>query len=158
MVREKDINLCNILCSFNSYSSIISITQQQSKALPLSNNTQPTTHPQQPSRLFEASTFNMVTATTHPVRASGASAKLFPLAIVAGTGKSSSVSKLPSLTDFSSVTIVVGYVSSQLSNSRNIMDSRFAQYNSPQSEAQRAKTFEGTNLDPRKSMFNILGH
>lgn len=49
-------------------------------------------------------------------------------------------------------------MSSQLHNQRNIMDSRFAQYNNTQSEAQRRKTFEGTNLDPRRSMFNILGH
>ena len=84
----------------------------------------------------------MVTATAHPVNASGLPAKLIPLAVTA-----------------TAVTLVVGYVGSQLHNSRNIMDSRFAQYNNSQSEAQRARTFEGrTSLDPRRSMFNILGH
>ena len=58
------------------------------------------------------------------------------------------------------MSLVAGYVASQLKNSRNIMDNRFAQYNSSQSEENRAKTFEGNNkrLDPRTSMFNILGH
>jgi hypothetical protein len=37
------------------------------------------------------------------------------------------------------------------------MDSRFAQYNSPQSEARRRKDFEGAVEDPRKSAFNVLG-
>ena len=63
------------------------------------------------------------------------------------------------ITNYFLVTLVVNYVGSQLHNSRNIMDSRFAQYNNSQSEAQRARTFEGrTSLDPRRSMFNILGH
>lgn len=58
------------------------------------------------------------------------------------------------------MSLVASYVASQLSSYRGIMDSRFAQYNSTQSEENRAKTFEGNNkrLDPRTSMFNILGH
>jgi hypothetical protein len=57
------------------------------------------------------------------------------------------------------VSIVAAYVGSQLRRSRHVMDSRFAQYNSTQSEAQRRKTFEGNgHLDPRTSLFNILGH
>jgi hypothetical protein len=56
------------------------------------------------------------------------------------------------------VTVVTGYVASQLSSYRNIMDSRFAQYNSAESEAQRRKTLDGTNSNPRRSIFNILGH
>jgi hypothetical protein len=38
------------------------------------------------------------------------------------------------------------------------MDQRFAQYNTPQSEEARRKTFEGAEgEDPRKSAFNVLG-
>jgi hypothetical protein len=38
------------------------------------------------------------------------------------------------------------------------MDRYFAQYKSPESEASRQKVFEGqAQLDPRKSVFNVLG-
>ncbi|KAI6780352.1 uncharacterized protein J7T54_005454 [Emericellopsis cladophorae] len=82
------------------------------------------------------------TTTATPVRPSGAAARVVPFLVVAG-----------------SVSIVAYYVGSQLSRSRNVMDSRFAQYNSSQSETQRRKTFEGNaHLDPRTSLFNLLGH
>ncbi|KAG9257615.1 uncharacterized protein F5Z01DRAFT_646498 [Emericellopsis atlantica] len=84
----------------------------------------------------------MAAPTAAHIRPSGAAARVVPFLVVAG-----------------SVSIVAHYVGSQLSRSRNVMDSRFAQYNSTQSEAQRRRTFEGnTHLDPRTSLFNILGH
>lgn len=64
---------------------------------PLSNITQ-TTRLQSTSRLLEAFlSINMITATAHPVKVSGASAKLFPLAVAAGSGKSPPFPTLVSL-------------------------------------------------------------
>lgn len=65
---------------------------------------------------------------------------------------------LPVLVATTAVAAVVGYVNKQLSYERKVMDQRFAQYNTPQSEEARRKTFEGAESeDPRKSAFNVLG-
>ncbi|KFH41720.1 hypothetical protein ACRE_075590 [Hapsidospora chrysogenum ATCC 11550] len=64
---------------------------------------------------------------------------------------------LPALAVAGTVAAVTAYITSQLSLYRNVMDSRFAQATSPESEAKRRKTFEGTNSDPRESIYNRLG-
>ncbi|RSL99047.1 hypothetical protein CDV31_012343 [Fusarium ambrosium] len=64
---------------------------------------------------------------------------------------------LPLLLVVGSVSIVGTYVSSQLRNQSRTFDRYFSQYNNTQSEASRAKTFDGSVPDPRTSVFNILG-
>ncbi|KAF4977690.1 hypothetical protein FZEAL_5831 [Fusarium zealandicum] len=63
---------------------------------------------------------------------------------------------LPVLLVVGSVSVVGGYVRSQLQNQSRTFDRYFSQYNSPQSEAARAKTFNGSVPDPRASAFNVL--
>ncbi|KAM0433947.1 hypothetical protein ACHAPT_003891 [Fusarium lateritium] len=64
---------------------------------------------------------------------------------------------LPLLLVVGSVSVVGTYVSSQLKNQSRTFDRYFSQYNSAQSEASRAKTFNGNVPDPRTSIFNVLG-
>ncbi|KAM5356910.1 hypothetical protein ACJ41O_003556 [Fusarium nematophilum] len=64
---------------------------------------------------------------------------------------------LPVLLAVGSATIVGGYVRSQLRTQSRTFDRYFSQYNTAQSEAVRAKTFDGSAPDPRTSMFNVLG-
>jgi hypothetical protein len=56
-----------------------------------------------------------------------------------------------------SATIVGSYVRSQLKTQSRTFDRQFSQYNTKESEAVRAKTFDGKVPDPRTSFFNILG-
>ncbi|KAF5019572.1 hypothetical protein F66182_8425 [Fusarium sp. NRRL 66182] len=64
---------------------------------------------------------------------------------------------LPVLVVVASVSVVGGYVRSQLTTQSRTFDRYFSQYNSVQSEAVRAKTFNGSVPDPRTSFFNVLG-
>ncbi|KAM5344803.1 hypothetical protein ACJ41O_010665 [Fusarium nematophilum] len=64
---------------------------------------------------------------------------------------------LPVLLVVGSISVVGGYVRSQLKTQSRTFDRYFSQYNSAQSEASRAKTFDGSVPDPRTSVFNILG-
>ncbi|RGP78054.1 hypothetical protein FLONG3_3889 [Fusarium longipes] len=64
---------------------------------------------------------------------------------------------LPVLIAVGSISIVGGYVRSQLTNQSRTFDRYFSQYNTNKSESVRAKTFDGSVPDPRTSLFNILG-
>jgi hypothetical protein len=64
---------------------------------------------------------------------------------------------LPVLIAVGSISIVGGYVRSQLSNQSRTFDRYFSQYNTNKSESVRAKTFNGSVPDPRTSLFNVLG-
>lgn len=103
----------------------------------------------------------MIAATQpHPV-AHIKAPRILPIVVATASGKTPS--NQPKhlhmiLTCPPPVSLVASYVYSQLRYETHVMDSRFAQYNNAQSEASRRKTFEGTNSDPRTSMFNILGH
>jgi hypothetical protein len=48
-------------------------------------------------------------------------------------------------------------VASQLATTSAKFDRSFAKYNTPESEANRARTFDGAVENPRTSLFNILG-
>ncbi|KAB5522917.1 hypothetical protein GE09DRAFT_1230019 [Coniochaeta sp. 2T2.1] len=62
---------------------------------------------------------------------------------------------LPAVVVIGAVSAVGAYVRSQLQQESRAMDRYFSQYKSPESEASRARVFEGQS-DPRKSVFNIL--
>ncbi|KAB5522125.1 hypothetical protein GE09DRAFT_501237 [Coniochaeta sp. 2T2.1] len=62
---------------------------------------------------------------------------------------------LPAVVVIGAVSAVGAYVRSQLRQESRAMDRYFSQYKSPESEASRARVFEGQS-DPRKSVFNIL--
>ncbi|KAI8685305.1 hypothetical protein NCS55_00201700 [Fusarium keratoplasticum] len=64
---------------------------------------------------------------------------------------------VPVLLTIGSATIVGSYVRSQLKTQSRTFDRQFSQYNTKESEAVRAKTFDGKVPDPRTSFFNILG-
>ncbi|KAM0357482.1 hypothetical protein ACHAP4_006292 [Fusarium culmorum] len=64
---------------------------------------------------------------------------------------------LPVLLAVGSISIVGGYVRSQLTTQSRTFDRRFSQYNTNKSESARAKTFDGSVPDPRTSLFNVLG-
>lgn len=50
------------------------------------------------------------------------------------------------------------YIGSQLHRTSSEFDRSFAKYNTPESEASRARTFAGLETaDPRTSVFNALG-
>ncbi|KAI9903767.1 hypothetical protein N3K66_000296 [Trichothecium roseum] len=63
---------------------------------------------------------------------------------------------LPAFIAVTSVAVVGTYVNSQLRREAREFDRSFSRYNTPASEAQRRKTYEGAS-DPRNSWFNILG-
>ncbi|GKT99077.1 hypothetical protein FLAG1_01234 [Fusarium langsethiae] len=64
---------------------------------------------------------------------------------------------LPVLLAVGSISIVGGYVRSQLTTQSRTFDRQFSQYNTNKSESVRAKTFDGSVPDPRTSLFNVLG-
>ncbi|KAM0561651.1 hypothetical protein ACHAPJ_002819 [Fusarium lateritium] len=64
---------------------------------------------------------------------------------------------LPVLLVVGSLSVVGGYVRNQLAVQSRSFDRSFSKYNSTQSEAARAKTFNGSVPDPRTSLFNVLG-
>ncbi|EKJ76866.1 hypothetical protein FPSE_03052 [Fusarium pseudograminearum CS3096] len=64
---------------------------------------------------------------------------------------------LPVLLAVGSISIVGGYVRSQLTSQSRTFDRQFSQYNTNKSEFARAKTFDGSVPDPRTSLFNVLG-
>ncbi|KAF4460020.1 hypothetical protein FALBO_13214 [Fusarium albosuccineum] len=64
---------------------------------------------------------------------------------------------VPVLLAVGSATVVGGYVRSQLRTQSRTFDRYFSQYNTRESEAVRAKTFDGKVPDPRTSFFNVLG-
>ncbi|RKU45299.1 hypothetical protein DL546_006684 [Coniochaeta pulveracea] len=65
---------------------------------------------------------------------------------------------LPAVVVVGAVSAVATYVKSQLQTESKTMDRYFAQYKDPRSEASRQRVFEGQQqLDPRRSVFNILG-
>ncbi|QPC79262.1 hypothetical protein HYE68_010014 [Fusarium pseudograminearum] len=64
---------------------------------------------------------------------------------------------LPVLFAVGSISIVGGYVRSQLTSQSRTFDRQFSQYNTNKSESARAKTFDGSVPDPRTSLFNVLG-
>ncbi|KAM0302146.1 hypothetical protein HYE67_004158 [Fusarium culmorum] len=64
---------------------------------------------------------------------------------------------LPVLLAVGSISIVGGYVRSQLTTQSRTFDRQFSQYNTNKSESARAKTFDGSVPDPRTSLFNVLG-
>ncbi|KAJ4312578.1 hypothetical protein N0V84_009861 [Fusarium piperis] len=64
---------------------------------------------------------------------------------------------VPVLLTIGSATIVGTYVRSQLKTQSRTFDRYFSQYNTKESEAVRAQTFDGKVPDPRTSFFNILG-
>ncbi|CAF3584834.1 hypothetical protein SNK03_011951 [Fusarium graminearum] len=64
---------------------------------------------------------------------------------------------LPVLLAVGSISIVGGYVRSQLTTQSRTFDRQFSQYNTHKSESARAKTFDGSVPDPRTSLFNVLG-
>ncbi|KAF9774993.1 hypothetical protein IL306_006916 [Fusarium sp. DS 682] len=64
---------------------------------------------------------------------------------------------LPVLIAVGSISVVGGYVRSQLTNQSRTFDRYFSQYNTTKSESVRAKTFDGSVPDPRTSLFNVLG-
>ncbi|KAG8669499.1 hypothetical protein FPOAC2_08828 [Fusarium poae] len=64
---------------------------------------------------------------------------------------------LPVLIAVGSISIVGGYVRSQLTTQSRTFDRQFSQYNTNKSESVRAKTFNGAVPDPRTSLFNVLG-
>ncbi|KAF4979053.1 hypothetical protein FZEAL_4663 [Fusarium zealandicum] len=64
---------------------------------------------------------------------------------------------LPILMAVGSFAVVAGFVRSQLSITSAKFDRSFSKYNTPQSEASRAKTFDGAVENPRTSLFNLLG-
>ncbi|CAM1506158.1 Fc.00g057990.m01.CDS01 [Cosmosporella sp. VM-42] len=64
---------------------------------------------------------------------------------------------LPAIMVIGAATAVVGYVQSQLKTNSRTMDSFFAKYNTPESEASRRETFKGLEYqDPRTNFFNVL--
>ncbi|KAF5000732.1 hypothetical protein FGRMN_1573 [Fusarium graminum] len=64
---------------------------------------------------------------------------------------------LPFVVAIGSFALVASYVTSQLSTTSAKFDRSFAKYNTPESEANRARTFDGAIENPRTSLFNILG-
>ncbi|KAM0253822.1 hypothetical protein ACHAP5_000401 [Fusarium lateritium] len=64
---------------------------------------------------------------------------------------------LPVVVAVGSFALIGSYVASQLSITSAKFDRSFAKYNTPQSEANRARTFDGAIENPRTSLFNILG-
>ncbi|KAI9172638.1 hypothetical protein HJFPF1_02147 [Paramyrothecium foliicola] len=64
---------------------------------------------------------------------------------------------MPAVITVGAVSAIVGYVQWQFGKSSQKLDSFFASYNTPQSEASRQRTFAGANTDPRTSFFNMLG-
>ena len=67
---------------------------------------------------------------------------------------------IPVVVAATSAALVITYVRSQLARNSRIMDERFAQYNTPESEAARRKMYTEAGKggeDPRTSAFNVLG-
>ncbi|KAF4458180.1 hypothetical protein F53441_31 [Fusarium austroafricanum] len=64
---------------------------------------------------------------------------------------------LPVVVAVGSFALVASYVNSQLNRTSAAFDRSFAKYNTPESEANRARTFDGAIENPRTSLFNILG-
>ncbi|KAF4470888.1 hypothetical protein FALBO_2209 [Fusarium albosuccineum] len=64
---------------------------------------------------------------------------------------------LPVVMAVGSFAIIAGFVRSQLAITSAKFDRSFSKYNTPESEAARAKSFEGAVENPRTSLFNILG-
>ncbi|KAF5022605.1 hypothetical protein F66182_5351 [Fusarium sp. NRRL 66182] len=64
---------------------------------------------------------------------------------------------VPIFVAVSSFALVATYVRSQLSTTSAAFDRSFSKYNTAESEANRAKTFDGAIENPRTSLFNILG-
>ncbi|KAH7192678.1 uncharacterized protein B0J16DRAFT_333524 [Fusarium flagelliforme] len=64
---------------------------------------------------------------------------------------------LPVVVAVGSFAIIASYVSSQLATTSAKFDRSFSKYNTPESEANRARTFDGAIENPRTSLFNILG-
>ena len=64
---------------------------------------------------------------------------------------------LPVLIAVGSISVVGGYVRSQLTNQSRTFDRYFSQYNTTKSETVRARTFNGSVPDNRTSLFNVLG-
>ncbi|KAK3192272.1 hypothetical protein K4F52_001485 [Lecanicillium sp. MT-2017a] len=62
---------------------------------------------------------------------------------------------LPILMVGTAVTAIAGVVRLQLASQSNKMDHIFAQYNTPESEESRRKTFDG-HPDPRTNILNFL--
>ncbi|KAJ4260630.1 hypothetical protein NW762_007374 [Fusarium torreyae] len=64
---------------------------------------------------------------------------------------------LPVVVAVGSFALIGSYVSSQLATTSAKFDRSFSKYNTPESEANRARTFDGAIENPRTSLFNILG-
>ncbi|KAH7018072.1 uncharacterized protein B0I36DRAFT_368120 [Microdochium trichocladiopsis] len=64
---------------------------------------------------------------------------------------------VPALVFGAAGSLVVYYVQRQLRRTSGDFDRAFAQYNTPESEASRARAFAGAVEDPRTSFFNALG-
>ncbi|KAI8717836.1 hypothetical protein NCS52_00860700 [Fusarium sp. LHS14.1] len=64
---------------------------------------------------------------------------------------------LPIVMAVGSFAIVAGFVRSQLAITSAKFDRSFDKYNTPESEASRARTFDGAVENPRTSLFNALG-
>ncbi|QPC77057.1 hypothetical protein HYE68_007809 [Fusarium pseudograminearum] len=64
---------------------------------------------------------------------------------------------LPVVVAVGSFAIIASYVTSQLATTSAKFDRSFAKYNTMESEAARARTFDGAIENPRTSLFNILG-
>ncbi|TPX10284.1 uncharacterized protein E0L32_008689 [Thyridium curvatum] len=63
----------------------------------------------------------------------------------------------PTLVVVGAVSGVVAYVHRCLSYESSQMDRFFSSYNTPQSEANRAKVFQDASYDPRTNVLNVLG-
>ncbi|KAJ4309729.1 hypothetical protein N0V84_011342 [Fusarium piperis] len=77
--------------------------------------------------------------------------------MVALTKPAAAPKALPIIMVVGSFAVVAGFIRSQLSVTSAKFDRSFAKYNTPESEASRAKTFEGAVENPRTSLFNALG-
>ncbi|KAH7274779.1 hypothetical protein B0J15DRAFT_473636, partial [Fusarium solani] len=93
----------------------------------------------------------LTTTYNHP-QTTPTSFKMLPIVKSAAAPK-----VVPVLLTIGSATIVGSYVRSQLKTQSRTFDRQFSQYNTKESEAVRAKTFDGKVPDPRTSFFNILG-
>lgn len=85
--------------------------------------------------------------------------KAAPTLVVVGAGKQfiHSHNIQPFTNTFSPVSGVVAYVHRCLSYESSQMDRFFSSYNTPQSEANRAKVFQDASYDPRTNVLNVLG-
>ncbi|KAH8681050.1 hypothetical protein BX600DRAFT_504792 [Xylariales sp. PMI_506] len=65
---------------------------------------------------------------------------------------------MPTVAAVGALTVVVGYVASQLNDRSSTMDRIFSQQNTPEVEAARKRQLQVESYgDPRKTLFNLLG-